>query len=354
MRRLLRCAFAGVKNRIMRPALVVSAPCTFPYGFMSRAAGLMNPNFRLTLSGSCLRVLLSGLFFWLVVPANAEATTYSGDYHQSVVEAYQHCLVMDQIDNGANGFRCFQDNFFGHGYFFQEHNCGHGSCYSTGQYISITQHWAPLFPCGPGYHYAAPLDVTTGWNEPGDCFPDQQCPIAPLQPLPDDPCTQSLEAGRGVDVNGACVAGLTPEMQQEAQCLANKITSLGIPYPGPTATVRTPAYQAHLQEIWKKLIELGKLKDPVVKQACASRKAEIESHKLSHGLTDEPAKSSRHETGEAVDVGNDVVRELINRVTTDTSGVQDYINSPFANPPACNLRWGGKFRRRDSIHFQLP
>lgn len=183
---------------------------------------------------------------------------------------------------------------------------------------------------------------------------DQQCPIAPLQPLPNDPCTQSLEAGRGVDVNGACVAGLTPEMQQQAQCLADKITSLGVPYSGPTSTIRTGAYQAHLREIWEKLIELENLEDPAVKQACTSRKAEIEAHKLSHGLTDRPATSSQHEIGNALDAGKDVIRELINRVTTDTSDLQDYVNSPFPNPPACNLRWGGRFQRRDTVHFQLP
>lgn len=181
-------------------------------------------------------------------------------------------------------------------------------------------------------------------------IPNPQCPIAPLQPLPNDPCTQSLEAGRGKDKNGACAVGLTPEMQQEAQCLANKITSLGISYPGPTATLRTPAYQAHLREIWEKWEALKEERNPV----CASRKAEIENHKLSHGLTNEPAESSHHETGEAVDVSNEVIRELINRVTTDTSDVQDYINTPHANPPACILRWGGKFRRYDPIHFQLP
>ncbi len=183
---------------------------------------------------------------------------------------------------------------------------------------------------------------------------DQQCPIAPLQPLPNDPCTQSLEAGNGVDSTGTCPE-LTPEMKQQAQCLADKITSLGISYPGPTATIRTSAYQAHLREIWEKLIELKKLKDPAVIQACASRKAEIETHKLSHGLTDRPAVSnSRHESGNAIDIGRDVVHELINRVTTDTSGVQDYINSPFTNPPACNLQWGGRFRQYDWVHFQLP
>lgn len=186
-------------------------------------------------------------------------------------------------------------------------------------------------------------------------IPPQQCPITPLQPLPDDPCTQSLEAGLGVDVNGACAAGLTPEMQQEAQCLDNKITSLGIPYPGPTATIRTPAYQAHLREIWEKLRELNNLKDPAVIQACAGRKTEIEAHKFSHGLTDRPAVSnSRHESGNAIDIGRDVVRELINRVTTETSDLQDYVNSPISNPPACNLQWGGRFRQYDWVHFQLP
>lgn len=145
--------------------------------------------------------------------------------------------------------------------------------------------------------------------------------------------------------------GLTPAMQQQLQCLADKITALGIPHSGPTATVRTSAYQAHLREIWEKSIALEKETAP----ACASRKAEIEGHRAAHGLTDEPTtSSSRHETGEAVDVSKDVVRELTNRVTTDMSSVQDYIHSPFANPPACNLRWGGTFKKRDSVHFQLP
>lgn len=191
------------------------------------------------------------------------------------------------------------------------------------------------------------------WNSTTQQCEEESCPIGSLQPLNDN-CALSLEAGNGVDGAGAC-PGLTPEMNQQKQCLANKITSLGISYPGPTSTTRTGPYQAHLREIWEKLRELKKLEDPAVIQACASRKAEIEAHKLSHGLTDRPAASnSRHESGNAVDIGNDVARELINRVTTDTSDVQDYVNSPFSNPPACNLQWGGRFQQNNWIHFQLP
>ena len=35
--------------------------------------------------------------------------------------------------------------------------------------------------------------------------------------------------------------------------------------------------------------------------------------------------------------------------------VQDYVNSPLFNPPACNLRWGGRFKGKkiDPVHFDL-
>lgn len=186
---------------------------------------------------------------------------------------------------------------------------------------------------------------------------DQQCTIAPLQPLPaNDNCAQSLEIGNGVDVMGAC-PGLTPEMQQQAQCLANKITSLGIQYPGPTATIRSTAYQAHLREIWDKDLALKKLTNPTLIQACATRRDEISREKTKHMLRARPAKpsSSQHEYGNAVDIGRDIASELIERVTTDMSDVEDYVRSPSPNPPACELRWGGRFQDNyDPVHFDLP
>lgn len=230
--------------------------------------------------------------------------------------------------------------------------------YPSSGNVNYVVSYAILVPllqsCNNGYSEINYEWCSGGIREKARNIPDERCPIAPLQPLPDDPCTKSLEDGRGKDINGKCPKP-TNEMQQQAQCLADKITSLGIPYPGPTSTIRTGAYQAHLREIWEKLRELKRLKDPAIIQACASRKAEVEGHKTSHGLTDRPAVSdSRHESGNAVDIGNGVARELINRMTTDMSDVQDYVNSPFSNLPACNLQWGGRFRQYDWVHFQLP
>lgn len=48
------------------------------------------------------------------------------------------------------------------------------------------------------------------------------------------------------------------------RCFADKIAATNaiaypaIPYSGPTATIRNPAYQAHLQNVWDKMIELNK------------------------------------------------------------------------------------------------
>jgi hypothetical protein len=33
--------------------------------------------------------------------------------------------------------------------------------------------------------------------------------------------------------------------------------------------------------------------------------------------------------------------------------VQDYVNNPLVNPPACKLRWGGRFKDYDPVHFDL-
>lgn len=210
---------------------------------------------------------------------------------------------------------------------------------------TLAFYWFPPSGCPAGEQFVGP--------PPGTC--QSTCPIAPLAPIA-DPCAQSLEAGRGVDVNGACPS-LTPTMQQAAQCLANKITSLGISYPGPEATIRSTAYQSHLKEIWTKDIALKALADPAVIQGCATRRAEISAELTNHHLTARPANpsSSKHETGEAVDVGTGVAKALIENVPAGTSDVEDYINSATVNPPPCNLRWGGRFQNPyDPVHFELP
>lgn len=209
---------------------------------------------------------------------------------------------------------------------------------------TLAFYWFPTSDCPAGQQFVGP--------PPGTC--QSTCPIAPLTPITDS-CAQSLEAGHGVDVRGVC-QGLTPDMQQQAQCLANKITSLGISYPGPTATIRSTAYQAHLREVWDKNVALKKLPDPNAIAACATLRTEITNELSTHGLVSPPAKpgSSKHELGEAVDIGTDVAQRLISEVTTETSNTQDYVDTDAVNPPPCNLRWGGTFQIYDPVHFELP
>ena len=108
------------------------------------------------------------------------------------------------------------------------------------------------------------------------CERPAQCPVGPLPDLPTDNCSKSLEAGGGKDVNNACSSKLLPEMQKQAQCLADKIHALGLPYTEPSATVRTEAYQQHLLDVWNKLreIEQTPLSDDE-KLACAAVIADV-------------------------------------------------------------------------------
>lgn len=205
------------------------------------------------------------------------------------------------------------------------------------------------------------------------------CPVDPLPqpPFPaSDTCSNSLEQGAGVDVNNACATELTPDMQAGAQCVADKIHALAIPYTGPSATVRTAAYQNHLLDVWNKSKEIKnkKLSD-AQKQACAAVIVNVDSEMARHGIDSPPSSSGNvapHVLGRAIDIPMDVVNAMMAQVTNTTvvipvncflfcmtipvyiGDVQDYVNSATVNPPACNLNWGGRFIPYDPVHYQLP
>jgi len=204
--------------------------------------------------------------------------------------------------------------------------------------------------------------------------PDVVCPIDPLPPLPtDDACAQSLENGAGEDVDKACPE-LTDEMKKQAQCVYDKIWKLSPPisYSKPSATIRNTAYQSHLVDVWNKSIEIeNKRLSGAEKLACAA----VIAHVTRHGIDSPPSQSGNqapHVLGRAIDIPKDTAKALkrqvatfitkpkppgclpCNDVITILGDVQDYVNSATENPPACNLRWGGRFAPVDKVHFQLP
>ena len=224
------------------------------------------------------------------------------------------------------------------------------------------------------------------------------CSVDPLKELPaDDLCAQSLNAGLGKDVNGKCPP-LDPRLPGQMQCFADKITATNvtarppIPYAGPTATIRNTAYQAHLREVWDKMIKLNEpdnnnneacrpLRDKVIaEKGCDSSGECLAStpstpHCMagSHCIKYRPATFSNHSTGTAFDVPEGTVNGLLSRLAPPpppqlrwrktlrplppTIQMQrKMIADWLAKPAACNLYWGGNFTDPgpDYIHFQLP
>ncbi len=225
-------------------------------------------------------------------------------------------------------------------------------------------------PVGGTHTITATCDGGKCSNQATETVVVTECPVPPLKPLPaNDACTASLEKGLGVDVDGACPK-LSDNMKAQMQCFADKITATNvtaspqIPYAGPTATYRTTAYQAHLREIWDKMIDLD-LPANKKNEACKTRRAEIVAAKGCNGghcLEFRPADDSKHSIGQAFDISKSTIQGLLQELTPlpppAMSRLQKKQEQIFlianwlAQPTACNLTWGGSFN--DRVHFQLP
>jgi hypothetical protein len=218
------------------------------------------------------------------------------------------------------------------------------------------------------------------------CVPASTCMVPKLKDLPaDDACAKSLDKGRGKDVDGKCPP-LNPALPGQIQCFADKIAATNvtarptIPYPGPSGLYRNDAYQAHLKNIWDKMIELNNLSDPAQIMACQPLRNKVIAEKGcdsiygcsgecvtgSHCIRNIPAKSSNHTQGTAFDVPWGTINGLLGELTplppalmTPQQKIQaqrTWVADWLAKPTACNLYWGGNFTNPgpDYIHFQLP
>lgn len=119
-------------------------------------------------------------------------------------------------------------------------------------------------------------------------------------------------------------------------------------------------------------MEIKKLTDEE-KLVCATEIAKVENEMKDHGIEALPSKKGSyapHVQGIALDIPRDVAKAMMAKLTNVTvvvpvncflgacmsipvhiGDVQDYVNSPTVNPPACDLLWGGRFK--DKVHFQL-
>jgi hypothetical protein len=277
---------------------------------------------------------------------------------------------MGWYDNGGSAYQACVDLASGAGQSWTPHPGNPGDCVAAA-YIASSINCAT-----PGFHsvreglhwqnsfefYFCECPPGTEWNglmcatkcPPPEKWDGQKCALeCPIKPLSDDykkdACAASLEEGRGTDVRGACPT-LTDDTKNQERCLAKKITQLGIPYSGPTATFRPVVYQNHLREVWQKWLELGKIEDPEVLKTCSSVIAQVKAEKDdTHGLDYPPAPDSNHTNRTAFDISRTTIKELMNRVSTEWDDVQTYVDAP----PACHLRWGGRFGRPDRVHFEL-
>ena len=173
-----------------------------------------------------------------------------------------------------------------------------------------------------------------------------KCPIDPPIGPGTDACSLSLEAGGGKDVNGVCKCAEVVADPAGAPCLADKLRLSGIPYSGPTSTVRTPSYQAHLADVLKKYFEHQWLiTDPASYELCTANRAAAKLEYDKHGI-DYPPVGESHNNGTAFDIPVAAADILKKR------GGKKYVRLLLNDLPPCNLKWGGDWYNPDKVHFQ--
>jgi hypothetical protein len=126
--------------------------------------------------------------------------------------------------------------------------------------------------------------------------PTPPCSASPL-PAITDPDGLKFEAAEGP--SGAVdVGGLLPAMARALARFQMLVTSVGGTMELKSA-YRPPAYQAHLQEVWFKWMELRNNREPGCQELRASVEAEFARHHLLE--TQKPVTFSDHTRGLAFD-----------------------------------------------------
>ena len=199
------------------------------------------------------------------------------------------------------------------------------------------------------------------WNGAANCYratysmrsnlttPPVACEIEAMPPFSaTDACSMELEANNGLP-GPATTCPAVPVMTRTSgePSFKTKMETIGIPYAGPTSTIRTTAYNQHLATVWKYHERHQRLStNPNQWYACTARRAVVEAEVTTkHGLTYPPAIISRHLTGRAFDVSRTVIADL------RQSGV--FIPAILIRTPVSTLNWGGRFRIPDRVHFEL-
>lgn len=159
-----------------------------------------------------------------------------------------------------------------------------------------------------------------GWGDQSyamiDNFDVRTCQVPPLTPLT-DPAALAFEAGNTIDT-----AGLTPAMQTALSCLQQATTAAGGTLT-VTSAYRPSAYQDHLREVWDRWNDLRNRREP----ECENLRNDVQGEFQRHGLllTQRPAASSAHSTGDAFDA-NWTPRTL----DIDTLATNCGLRRPFA------------------------
>ena len=153
-----------------------------------------------------------------------------------------------------------------------------------------TSDWADTLWNLPVAHWLTPLFSKPA--PPAPTPPAATCKVTPLPPIT-DPEALEFETSLSPRTNG-----LVPAMTRALAKFQQLVSSVGGSFVLKSA-YRPPAYQAHLQQVWFKWMELRNNRQPGCQELRAEVQAEFKGHHLIE--TQKPVTGSDHTRGLAFD-----------------------------------------------------